>query len=272
MNRQKVSAFTLIELLVVIAIIAILMGILMPALSAVKKQARAVVCMGNQRGLITAYLAYANESEGRLANSNTWPNHPGAVYAWAKAPQDENGTTYSAAGVEVTMDQRFRGIEKGVLFAYCKDVKLYHCPGDFRFNLGTHLGSTTAYTMYRSYGIQGALNGEEDNSIKKQSQVKSPGTTYVFVEEYYDGLGANYNAGSWMIDRNNDGESWWNIMAIRHVDSSTLSFMDGHTIKRKWIDKRTREFAEQRVNYTQPDNPDLEYMIQGYAIDLPRRN
>ncbi len=64
MHRRK--GFTLIELLVVIAIIALLMGILMPALSRVKKQARAVACQATLKQWGTIWSMYCDENDGRF--------------------------------------------------------------------------------------------------------------------------------------------------------------------------------------------------------------
>lgn len=264
----------------------------MPALSAAKQQAYAAVCLGNQRGLIISYLAYASDNDDRLVCGNTftpsdWNPPPENERPWALAPMDENGDFHTGVTDDAIIDEwRFRGIKKGVLYPYTKDVKLYHCPGDKRHKRGTGLGDGPGYRMWRSYEIQGGLNGEELSSsfsgfaIKRFSEIRSPGTTYVFVEGYYDGHtsegapGGSYNAGSWVIDGDYNGKSWWNIMAIWHVNSYTLSFADGHSSRMKCKDKRTIEYAEKRDpalrTQENPPNPDLQFMIKGYAVPLPR--
>ena len=76
----KKRGFTLIELLVVIAIIALLMGILMPALTAVKKKAKDVMCQSNLKQWGNIFLMYVDDNDGkfntRYGDGGRWPARP----------------------------------------------------------------------------------------------------------------------------------------------------------------------------------------------------
>ncbi len=65
-NRTARCGFTLIELLVVISIIALLVGILLPALGAARETARATVCLSNTKQLGTGFYAYATDNKMRM--------------------------------------------------------------------------------------------------------------------------------------------------------------------------------------------------------------
>jgi prepilin-type N-terminal cleavage/methylation domain-containing protein len=69
-HRQ--SAFTLVELLVVIGIIAVLIGILFPALRRARESAQRVQCLSNMRQIAGAIIAFANDHNGKMPSAATW--------------------------------------------------------------------------------------------------------------------------------------------------------------------------------------------------------
>lgn len=97
---QRVRAFTLIELLVVIAIIALLTGILLPAIGKARKSAQLTVSLSNIRQNALTFHFYANDHRDDLVNPFT-PNricNNNYAWVWSKNEECYRGWVYQQAG------------------------------------------------------------------------------------------------------------------------------------------------------------------------------
>lgn len=257
MDRRR-SAFTLLELLTVIAILALLMGILIPSLSAARQQAKANVCLSKLKGIGTAFTLYTTE------NKDTYPPHqirkanPSSTYTidyvneykrkWPRwhwfletgmgppidpAPFMRLEAPWGDEGLGVTMN--------GTTLT----VDLFTCPSldDEKYSHDERSGAYGYNYQYLGNARQDNDNNQWDNFPVTNQRLKAPGRTVLIADSR--GKGPKHGEDSCTLDPprlateqrakrfgpegNSDADiNVFSPVELRHRKRGNVIFGDGH--------------------------------------------
>ncbi len=244
MLKIRKDGFTLIELLVVIAIIALLMGILMPALSRVREQAKTIMCRSNLNQYGIGLRMYLDENDYFFPDTDRWMK----------------STTSSYVKEGETPD--------GELWPYIKNLDCHMCPVFAKLVRGTAWEDTAVSYVMNSYvGKSGSIwsnwLGAGVTGVSKESQVYRASEVITFTEENtwtIDGYSeypfndVHFTVGNATRQIDNYA-TFHNAPGDRDRGGANMVFVDGH------VDSKMRTKEEDKEE-------DLE---KGFRLAWPKK-
>lgn len=196
--KKQPSGFSLIELLVVIAIIAILAGMLLPALSGAKRKAKSIQCLGNLRQINLATLLYAEDHGGSL------PRSTHSAGAHGQLPWGYAISGYLNRQILTPSDPRWTNLVRSI----------YRCPLE------------PARSNEWSYGknVYPELSPSETGGLSwpRLEHIPRPTATVLYAEKNGGSMADHFMANFW----NEGGQP--EVDQDRHRPKSNYALCDGH--------------------------------------------
>ncbi len=267
MQQRRSHGFTLVELLVVIAVIAVLAGLLLPALAKAKAQAQRVQCMNNQKQLGIASALYSGDNFDSLVTNGEVDSTAGnGPRLWVLGGYHSFVNAFT--NVSFLIDRRYAAFAP-----YVQAREIYKCPGDKTthiLNRGRPVPQVRSYAMNLYLGPNADMQNRLSSRyrlFRKSTDVSSPSAIFQFQDLSPQSL---CTPAFIVLMPGAGSDQFFHLPAIHHNRGGVIGFADSHVEAHRWLDYRTMRNATpgQRIahNLPAPRSPDLRWIQERTTI------